>query len=167
MFKKITFNFSISLLCAVFVSFILLLIPITGKVSAEAEKVITAILGICIWLGIAGIVLFAVRTNNNRKIIEKKLKKNGSKIFDAKQIGCISFFKNKTASVCDITLFASTILFVLLMWLGVNSQLLLFFLLSIIFLSFNMHCHFNGKNYVYIESLEEYYKNKKGEQKNG
>lgn len=162
MLKRFEFNFRLSVASGIFTSAVLLLIPVTQEVTVNFSKAVTAVLGICFWLGVAGIILFAVRTNSRRKKIEKKLKRSGTGIYSERQIGCISFFKNKEAVVCDIVLFASAITFAVLLWLKNSSQLLQFSLLSVIFLSFNLHCHLNGKNYVYIKLLKQYYKNKKG-----
>lgn len=158
-----------SLISAVFTSVVLFSIPVTGKLASdESERIITLITGLCFWIGIAGIIVFSVKTNSKRKRIEKKLKKKGSNIpSDGKQPGCISFFKNKAAIIIDVIFIVSAAVFLLLLLLQTNSQFLFFTVLSVMFLSFNLHCQFNGKNYIYITLAEKYCKRKKENRNNG
>lgn len=165
--KKFNRNFKLSVFDAVLTSVAIAFMPFPKILNDNGEKIFTIILGILFWVGILGTVIFSLEANSKRKLIEKRYKKKGLKLHTEKQLGLISFFKNKEATCCDAVMLISLAVTVLLLCLDKGPNWLVFILISVTFLSFCMHCCLNGKNYLYIKSIKQYFESKKERQKNG
>lgn len=66
--------------------------------------------------------------------------------------------KTREGLVADVVMFASLIAVIVIAWTQVKSQWLILSCVSVLYLSFNMHCLLNGKNYRYIKLLSNYKK---------
>lgn len=129
-----------------------LLIDLDGEI---LDRIFSYMVAAIFWLGILiGIVFlgFAIKQKN---ILIKKLKKNINRIPVFKNIGIISFFRNKFASVADVFLVLMIILLIVLVIFKVNIEWLI--ILNVVFLYFSviLHSFFNGKNYRYIKYFEK------------
>ena len=67
-----------------------------------------------------------------------------------RQIGLISFCKNRYAVVADISLAISLAVMTYLCLFRTSAQFLMFLFLSLLIFSFGMHCILNGMNYKYV-----------------
>lgn len=68
------------------------------------------------------------------------------------KIGLLRFFQTQEGKIADITFVISTLLYFMLGDKFEDLELL-YGLLTIMFFSFQCHCIFNGKNFIYIKSL--------------
>ena len=116
-----------------------------ASVQQEVTKIPMFISGGGFWIGLIGTITMAVKINYSRK----KSYRFEDKPLKVKQLGLISFFKNKEAKVADIAMFASCICFIVTRICTDNLYWLFIFLALFVF-SFGMHCMLNGKNYIYL-----------------
>ena len=116
---------------------------------ASAQKDVTKILlflsGGCFWTGLIGTITMAVKINNARKR-SHRFRESHSKL---KQLGMISFFKNKEAKITDVTMFVALICFIITR-IYADKLYWSFSFLALFVFSFGMHCMLNGINYIYL-----------------
>ncbi len=122
----------------------IMLMPI-ASVQKEATEIPMFISGGCFWIGLIGTVYTTLKINRARKRSHRRRNKEP----EAKQLGLISFFKNREAVIADITMFTSIFCFIIARFCSDNLYLMFIFLALFIF-SFGMHCMLNGKNYIYL-----------------
>lgn len=157
--KRLKIWFVLSLVFVLVQSVCLLVIPIL-----EIDNVLNAIFAVLFWVCLILYIASVMLSSNERKKIEKskfrvkKLKKN--------HIGILKFFQNKEAVIFDVLLFISTALIIVSVIMKTEFEWLIAVGLFLWFVSFNLHCLFNGKNYTYIKAYEFYKKeHEKNEQK--
>lgn len=156
--------FSVYLLLSVIFSCIgsalLLVVPAVSASGSALVKTGTYVLAGMFWLSIV-LELFSVfRCSKERQRLERKLYQ-GRRLTYAMP-GVVSFFKSYEATAADILLFISAIALAVILWIKANNEWATVSFVSLLFLSFNMHCLLNGKNYRYYKVL----KDKSREEKN-
>jgi hypothetical protein len=137
---------------AAFIS--LLLIP-----AIKLQKAMMYMIAAVFWISVILEQVFFWKCNSDRKQMERKTwpkrrQKNAP-------IGIAAFFKNPEAIVADAVLFISAISTTLIAAFRVQISWLIIMSISLLFLSFNMHCILNGRNYRCMKSYEKYKKTKK------
>lgn len=125
-------------------SIAILLMPIASA-QKEITKIPMFISGGCFWIGLLGTTTMAVKIINSRKRSYRFKDKHP----EVKQLGLISFFKNKEAVIADIAMFVSIVCFIVTRICTDNIYWLFIFLALFVF-SFGMHCILNGKSYIYL-----------------
>lgn len=154
--KKYKLFFSLSFICFIISGISILCAPITNVYGNGISKVMVYVVACVFWIGIiCGFVLF-FKADSLRKVIGRKNRRNNIVISSGSRIGAISFFRNKEAGVSDAFLFASVILFAILTIFRIEIEWLIIISAALLFLSFSLHCFFNGKNYRYIKSYINY-----------
>ena len=129
---------------------------ITNVYGNGISKVMVYVVACVFWIGIiCGFVLF-FKADSLRKVIGRKNRRNNIVISSGSRIGAISFFRNKEAGVSDAFLFASAILLAILTIFRIEIEWLIIISAALLFISFSLHCFFNGKNYRYIKSYINY-----------
>ncbi len=127
--------------------------------TSEFETNLIYIIASGFWLSLILEIILVVLTTFKRKELEEKGYKAKS-LRDA-QAGIVSFFKNFEASIADVILFICAISTVVIVRSQTNTQAIIIVDFSLLFLTFNLHCILNGKNYRYIKSLNQYKKRSK------
>ena len=148
---------TISLAFLEFVS--ILCIPFVNLDGTLVQRISGYILATIFWISILVECIFVHFSTKERRWIERKEYRN--KVLKYSQPGAISFFKNAEATVADVILFIAVTLVEILMWTQVKTGWMLMADISILFLSFNLHCILNGKNYRYLKSYRIYKKEQK------
>lgn len=155
--RKFRMYFDLSLFGFCLSALSLLYIPTVTFGKDQKVTVSSIIIALAFWLGLAVGTVFLKLSTKTRKVIELKLQKNNSGIFEAQRPGVITFFSNKEAKIVDIILAALvaglTIASVQIEWLMIAC-------LVILLLSFIFHSFLNGKNYKYIVDYKKYLEQK-------
>ena len=101
-------------------------------------------------------IVFVLLSSGERKKCEKSVYRN--KAQETRLPGIITFISNTEAVTADILslLFAGVV--ICLKWLRIINVWVIITSVSILFLSFNLHCIFNGKNYRYLKDYSDYKK---------
>ncbi len=154
--KKYILFYFLSILCFIVSGISLLCVPLTNVNSDGISKSMMYIIAAVFWLGIICEVVLFLKANSLRRAIEQRNKRNNVEISSNTGFGFISFFRNREAIICDILLFVSVILFAVLTIFKIDIQWLIIISVVLLFLSFNMHCFINGKNYKYIKSYKNH-----------
>lgn len=136
---------------------LLLLIPYSNIEGTKTQQRMAYIIAFLFWTGIIAEMVFVRLSSNQRKMLEKKSRKGKSK--NKSTLGVFSFVKNREAVVADIVLFLSVIILGIVIWTNVKTEWIIIGDVSILVLSFNLHCILNGRNYRYLKEN----KMKKGE----
>lgn len=152
-------NLSFVFPCIGFLLF--LCIPLVDTAGSQVQKVGAYLLAASFWVCTVLEVFFTFRCKRERLHLEKKHYR--SRWMRYMYPGVISFFKNFEATVADIVLFVAAILTVIFIWIRLSSALISIGCMAILFLSFNMHCLLNGKNYRYKKA---FYKHQKEHESN-
>ena len=129
---------------------LILCIPLVNLDGSSAQKIGAYILAAFFWICIAIEGIFVHLSTQERRWMERRGFRN--RALKHSPPGVISFFKNLEAMVVDIILFISAILVVILVWTQVKTGWMIMAGISILFLSFNLHCILNGKNYRYLKA---------------
>ncbi len=120
--------------------------------SDSGPPLFTLICGVCFWIcTIVGIALQIFISVDIRRWCERR--RIHRTRFRRTRIGLFSIFSNIPAGISDIVLFVSLIAFIVFMVVD-STSIIAYLSLSVLFLSFNAHCIFNGKNYYYIANHE-------------
>ncbi len=116
-----------------------------GVLMANQTMLMTYLAGSLFWIGLIGTVTAAII------ILRSKRRDKGFKktCHHYKQWGLVHFFQNKPAVIFDVLLFVSITGFVLAR-LFLDTTVCPFIFLSLLILSFGMHCMLNGSSYMYI-----------------
>ena len=149
-YSNITISF------AVFEFVLILCIPLVNIDGSLIQRVGAYIIAAAFWISIVMECVFSHLSTYERKYVERKEYRN--RTLKHSQPGVISFFKNLEATIVDIILFLSAIIVVIIAWLQVKTGWMIITCTSVLFLSFNLHCILNGKNYRYIKALRLYKK---------
>ena len=141
-------------------SALLLVVPVVSTSGNTLAKTGAYALAGTFWLSIA-LELFSVyQCSKERRWLERKLYR--SRQLKYVMPGVVSFFKSYEATVADILLFVSAITIAVILWIRAGNEWVIVSFVSLFFLSFNMHCLLNGRNYRYYKAL----KDKSREEKN-
>lgn len=153
---KICLYFLISIVLAVIPAALVLCISQVSLENTEAQKIEAYILAAAFWLCVILELGIAWLCSSERKRLEQR--KIRSSALTQAGPGVISFMKTREGLIADVIMFASLIAVIVIAWTQVRSQWLILSCVSVLYLSFNMHCLLNGKNYRYIKLLSNYKK---------
>ena len=146
----------ITITIAVLEFILILCVPLVNLDGSSAQRIGAYVLATLFWICIAVEGIFVHMATQERKWMERRGFRN--RVLKHSQPGVISFFKNFEASIVDAVLFASAILVVVLVWTQIKTGWMIMAGISILFLSFNLHCILNGKNYRYLKAYRLYKK---------
>ena len=147
---KNTILLIVSLISFALVSVSVFVMFFTVNSSDSGSSAVNLACGVAFWLFlVVGIVLQAVVSVNVKKV---RRKLSGTK-FARKRVGLLNAFCNIPATVSDVLLVISTILFIICI-IKDAASIFAYISLSVLFLSFSAHCIFNGKNYYCITNYE-------------
>lgn len=139
------------------IGFLLLLcIPLVDTTGYQIQKLGALLLAAIFWLCIMLEIFFTFRCKRERVRLEKEHYR--SRWMRHMLPGVISFFKNLEATVADIILVITVISTVIVILSRVSSGFISIGSIAILFLSFNMHCLLNGKNYRYKKAFYKHQK---------
>lgn len=139
---KLLFRFAVVFLFLMSGS--VLIMPMATKI-AEEERSILIFTGLIFWISlIAGYGLLFVANKERKYFIRCKL--DGDVRMGCRP-GIITFFDNVPATIADVAMIASFVLFVGINFTEQKYGYISYVLLFILGFSLNMHCLFNGRIY--------------------
>lgn len=151
-------NLVSSLICPMVGCISLYFVPLVNFNGKPMQAISAYLIALLFWGSIIAEIVFSRRCRKTRRAMEYRLFKY--KPLRYSYPGVISFFKNREATVADISLFVSAIFVAALLWLRVKVGWMILFGISLFFLSFSLHCLLNGRNYryykAYAKSREEH-----------
>ena len=142
--QKIKQLFWFAVLFQFLMSASILLMPMAVQMGQQDRKM-TALIGIVFWLSaIAGYVLLAVANSERKWFINRKV--DGNVTMNCRP-GIAEFFTNIPATVFDVAMIMSFVMFVVINFTDWRYDYISYVLLSLLFFSLHMHCMFNGRIY--------------------
>lgn len=93
--------------------------------------------------------IFVIDSRRKRFIKQNKLQQKQTKLLP----GAIRFFSNRPASIFDILFVISLVGLITCEFTSYKGEMVTYVLLALVVLSFHLHCMFNGKNYIYIKTI--------------
>lgn len=139
---KLLFRFAVVFLFLMSGS--VLIMPMATKI-AEEERSVLILTGLIFWISlIAGYSLLFVANKERKYFIRRKL--DGDVSMGCRP-GIITFFDNIPATIADVAMIASFVLFVGVNFTELKYGYISYVLLFILGFSLNMHCLFNGRIY--------------------
>lgn len=148
---------SIGMACLQFV--LILCIPFLNIEGETKQQIISYIVAMLFWMSIFAEVLLARLSDRVRRKLERKLYRD--KEIKNSMAGIFSFFKNTEAMIADIVLFVIVLLLGIIIWLHIKAIWVIIGTVSVLILSFSLHCIFNGRNYRYLKKLKNNTKEQK------
>lgn len=112
-------------------------------------------LAVLFWIGLVLEQLFLWRANSLRKKLESVGKSRKNRGMADGRPGIISFFQNRPGMVSDVLLVLSVLCLIVFMALQIGEDVVQFILITIIVLTFRLHCILNGRNFQYKNNLEK------------
>lgn len=123
-----------------------------------AERVCSYLAAVVFWGSLAVELISLWMTNTCRSKLEQQY---GSEICKHQKPGYIAFMKSPRGRVADIAWIASFAVLLLLTVLQIYGGWLLMTVLSVFWLSLQLHCFYNGRNYCFLTALNNMNKEKK------
>lgn len=147
--KKFRIYFKLAIACIWIAAAALFSIQFVGIFkNASINKTFSYMLAGIFWLSIITEQILFWNANKKRKEI---LKSNEIHNYP---IGFISFMKTAKGKLADIALIISLILTLTLILLKISTGRIILFSLSTLFLSAQLHCFYNGRNYRFFSKYE-------------
>ena len=145
--KKFRLYFWLSVICVWVETIALLSVPFLNHIQSQnTNQLISYVVAGIFWLGMIMEQIFLWSANAQRKRL------NNSSEFP---IGLISFWKTTNGKIADIILIISILLIVILNLLKVSTGWIVLFSILILFLSIQLHCFYNGRNYQVLINYKE------------
>ena len=142
--QRIKRLFWISAIFQFLMSASILLMPMAVQMGQQDRKM-TVLIGLVFWISaITGYVLLGMANSDRKWFLVRKLR------CDVKmncRPGIAEFFTNVPATVADVTMILSFILFVIIGFTDWKYEYISYVLLFLLFFSLHMHCMFNGRIY--------------------
>lgn len=129
-------------------SALLLCIPFVNINGLPKQRVSAYVLAAAFWFCVLAELVFVVIASKIRKKAESD-KKSGQ-TSKRPLPGIICFFRNPEAAAADVIFLLSAIGIALIIILKVEIKWLIIAGISVLLLSFNLHCIMNGRNYRYL-----------------
>lgn len=153
MVQKLKRCLQISLLSPVIGSVALLFVPLCNFDGNGLQVAASMLVPVLVWGSVIMEIVMIIQCQRIRKAMEFKLFK--SKAIHDSYPGIISFAKNREGVIADIVLFASAIFVALMLQLHVETAWMVLSGVFLFFLSLNMHCLLNGRNYRYYKAYKK------------
>lgn len=128
----------------------LILVPVVSFDGSVAARVGAYMVASSFWLSVAAALLLTVFASKARRELEAK---QPSKTISESRPGVLVFRRNREGLIADLVLVIAALVCVGLILFRVRTGWSVIIVVSILFLSFQLHCIFNGKNYRYIKAL--------------
>lgn len=139
---KMLFGFSAIFLFTMSAS--VLLMPFVTSMETK-QKIATALIGLLFWTSaILGYTIIAIANQERKWFIRHHL--DGDYKMNC-HLGFISFFSNVPATISDVILIVSLLMFIIINFTYLRYEYIAFILLFLLMLSLNFHCLFNGRVY--------------------
>lgn len=122
----------------------ILLMPIAVQMRQQNRRM-TVLIGAVFWLSaIAGYVIVAMANSERKRFIRYKV--DGNIKMNCRP-GIAEFFTNVQATVADVTMIMSFLIFVTIGFTKLRYGYITYILLFLLVFSLHMHCMFNGRIY--------------------
>ena len=122
----------------------ILLMPIAVQMGQQDRKM-TVLIGLVFWLSaIVGYVMVAMANSERKWFIIRKV--DGNTKMNCRS-GIAEFFTNVPATVADVTMIMSFLMFVIIGFTKWRYEYISYILLFLLVFSLHMHCMFNGRIY--------------------
>lgn len=114
-----------------------------------ASLALQIIIPVVFWIGLILEQVCIWKANSMRKNIEKNTKLKKFK----RRCGIISFWSTFPGKVTDVMMPLFALILIVMLITNFSKDYMQFIVISLLVLSFRLHCTFNGKNYRYKEYL--------------
>lgn len=142
--QKIKTFFGFAVVFQFLMSASILVMPTAVQLGQQDRKM-TILIGLAFWLSaITGYVLVGVANSERKWFIDYKV--DGNVKMDCRS-GIAEFFTNVPATIADVTMIMSFIMFVIINFTKWRYEYIAYVLLFLLIFSLNMHCMFNGRIY--------------------
>lgn len=125
----------------------ILFMPMIVK-AGEQNRMVVVLLGMIFWISsITGYLMVAVADHERKWFINHRV--DGNLKMNCRS-GISTFFANIPATIFDVMMIASFLLFIIISFTEQKNEYISYVLLFFLVLSLNMHCLFNGRIYKLI-----------------
>lgn len=129
------------------------LIPLCSGLGQKAEQLATVLVAGLFWSSLILWQVFFWKADSCRKNHQKSDKPR--RIYKKRPVGALAFGSNREAMVCDAILGGAAVLTAVLLLLNVKQAWIVIPCVTVLYVSFCLHCLFNGTTYQYIKDREQ------------
>lgn len=151
--RRLARYISITIMLAFLEFVIILFIPLVNLEGTALQRMAAYILAAAFWISIATEFFMVKLCTYERRWLERRGYRNKGLRYS--KPGIFSFFKSTEAVVADIVLFLSIIIVGISVCMQIKTEWMIMGGISILVLSFNLHCILNGRNYRYIKKYKK------------
>lgn len=141
--------FSVAVFFAGFSAVLMMLIPLVDILGTERHTLDTYIVAASFWISIVLELWMVHRCSAERKWMERKKCRHRS--HTRARAGVLSFHKTRAGTITDHVMLLTAVAVAVVVGIRARSQWLIVGCASMLYLSINLHCLLNGKNYRYIQ----------------
>jgi len=154
MAKRMETYFKIAVLSVIICSLTVFGILIVDVEGTTAQKVGAYIVAATFWGSLALEICLIYLCDKERKNLEKEIHRFIA--LKHAKVGIFSFRTSKEGMMADVVLLIFMVVLIVVIAAKVKAAWIIMTTVSMLLLSFNMHCLLNGKNYRYIKALRKY-----------
>lgn len=140
----------LNLACFAGLAIVIVLMSLSTKSDSRA---LVIVLGILFWLLL---ILGVTMGLTAAKTVRREMERQGrGKQWSSIPIGLLAFFQSQPALICDVLLILCVIGIVVGQMTKLKYEFIMYVLFAALPLLLNLHCHFNGRTYCYIETIRK------------
>lgn len=144
----------LSIIRTLFGGMLVFLLPFVNINGSQIQRIGAYSIALFFWMSILAEIFISYACTRVRKHLEHREYYNRRLRYAS--LGIVSFFKTLEGLFADIILFLSVVYNAALLWFHVRAKWAILAGMVLFFLSLNMHCIFNGRNYRYYKTYKEY-----------
>lgn len=130
-----------------------LLVPLCSGMGKKPEQLVTILVAGLFWSSLILSQMFFWKADSCRKKHQKTQKSR--RRHKKRSVGALAFGSNTEALVCDAILGGTVVLTAVLLLLNVKQAWIVIPCVTVLYVSFYLHCLFNGTTYQYIKDSEQ------------
>lgn len=148
LFKKFSLKINLSIVASIISSISIIASAFIGK-NGSTDKAIQVSFPLVFWVGLIAeqVLIWNANSIRNKLEAEGRLRRIRGKP------GVLSILQTEEGAITDLILILSVTAFVILLLFGIGKGFVQYLFISLIVLSFRLHCIFDGKNFRYKKYL--------------
>lgn len=148
LFKKFSLKINLSIVASIISSISIIASAFVGK-NGSIDKAIQVLFPIVFWIGLIAeqVLIWSANSIRNKLEAEGKLRRIRGRP------GALSVLQTEEGAITDIVFILSIIVYMILLLFGIGKGFVQHLFISLIVLSFRLHCIFDGKNFRYKKYL--------------
>lgn len=152
-YRRVILRMYMAVGCAVVSSVAFLGIPVSKLFEGNVQNAVSVITASVFWAGLFLEQVLLLLVNRHRKQAPSPLAVK--KRLEQSRVGLLRFVSNTEAAISDIALLAALLIMIAIVLFDVRNLWISITAVVLLLLTFQFHCIFNGKNYLYFKHIKD------------